>query len=362
MSVQTGLLILFIAAAVVAGVMAMALIRHDRELSRLAQELQHRDPSSNARLTLGMRSPGLLALARAANAELDRERDRRLADERAQAAFQEDLASLSHDIRTPLAGAQGYLQLAERASDPDDRQRYLRQATDRLQSMRTLVDGLFDYAKASDPTLELRREPVALAPVLSDALLGFYPDFTERGWEPAIRFADEGARVLGDEEALARVLTNLASNALRYGSGAPTVTQGFRTAASAVEAAGDKREAGKAIGTAGDKRGTGKAGVPNKMRHAGRTDSAEEPISRENTTGNVRTFVTLSFSNPVAEPEKIDAARLFDRFYKAETARSGQGNGLGLAIVARLAAAMGGTVGARVENGNLTIELALPAA
>lgn len=340
----------------------VVMIRRDRELVRIAEELDLRAPDSNARIALEVRSAGLEGLARALNRELDRERDRRIADRAAQASFQQDLASLSHDIRTPLAGAQGYLQLAERASDPDDRQRYLRQATDRLQSMRTLVDGLFDYAKASDPTLELRSEPVALAPVLSDALLGFYPDFTERGWEPAIRFADEGARVLGDEEALARVLTNLTSNALRYGSGAPTVTQGFRTAASAVEAAGDKREAGKAIGTAGDKRGTGKAGAPNKMRHAGRTDSAEEPINSENTMGNAHTFVTLSFSNPVAEPEKIDAARLFDRFYKAETARSGQGNGLGLAIVARLAAAMGGTVGARVENGNLTIELALPTA
>lgn len=312
MTVETCLLILFAAAAAVAGAATAALIRHDRELIRLARNLAQRDPEGNARLTLGMRSPGLTALARAVNGELDRERARRIADTRAQAAFQEDLASLSHDIRTPLAGAQGYLQLAERAADPSEQRRYLEQAVDRLQDMRALVDGLFDYAKASDPALELAHEPVALLPALSDALLGFYPAFTARGWEPAIRFADEDARVLADEEALSRVLTNLVSNALRYGTGAPTICQDHRA-----------------------------------------TDG------REDAGGGT---VVLTFSNPVAEPSKIDAARLFDRFYKAEAARTGQGNGLGLAIVAKLVGAMGGAAHARIEGGSLVIEIALPAA
>lgn len=309
MSASTGLLILLVAATTVAGISLAALIRHDRELARIAAELNGRDPASNARLTLQMRSPGLVALASSVNAELEGERERHTADARAQAAFQEDLASLSHDIRTPLAGAQGYLQLAERAADPAERGRYTAQAVERLDAMRSLVDGLFDYAKASDPSLKLEREPVALAPALADVLLSFYPAFAERGWEPRLSFADEDVRMLADPEALARVLTNLVSNALRYGAGAPRITQGLR-------AKGD----------------------------------------------GARPQVTLRFSNPVAEPNAIDAARLFDRFYKAEAARTGQGNGLGLAIVAKLVGAMDGTAEARVDGADLVIELALPVA
>ena len=282
MSVQTGLLIRFIAAAVVAGVMAMALIRHDRELSRLAQELQHRDPSSNARLTLGMRSPGLLALARAANAELDRERDRRLADERAQAAFQEDLASLSHDIRTPLAGAQGYLQLAQRAEDPERAARYLEGAEKRLAAMRVLVDDLFTYARAADPSWEPELAACDLAAAVTDALAVRYEAFSARDWEPDVRLG-ETVPVLAASDALSRVIANLLENALAHGCGAPRV---------------------RVEGTA------------------------------------------LTVENPVAPEDaaRLDPARLTERFYQGDPSRTGRGTGLGLAVARALTESMGGTL------------------
>ena len=241
-----------------------------------------------------------MALARAVNAELDRERDRRVRDLADRGAFQQDLASLSHDIRTPLAGAQGYLQLARRTGDEAARARYTEQAIRRLGSMRELVDGLFDYAKAADPGFAPELVPVALMPAVSDVLVSFYPQFTARGWEPRIDCADEDARVLADAPSLARALANLVNNALRYGSGAPGISV----------------------------RGRGSE-------------------------------IRVTMSNPVERPGDIDAARLFDRFYKSDAARTGEGSGLGLAIVARLVEAMGGTVSARVEGDELAIELAL---
>lgn len=276
------------------------LARRDRELARIAAELEAREPEGNARIALEVRSPGLVALARAVNAELDRERDRRVRDLADRGAFQQDLASLSHDIRTPLAGAQGYLQLARRTGDEAARARYTEQAIRRLGSMRELVDGLFDYAKAADPGFAPELVPVALMPAVSDVLVSFYPQFTARGWEPRIDCADEDARVLADAPSLARALANLVNNALRYGSGAPGISV----------------------------RGRGSE-------------------------------IRVTMSNPVERPGDIDAARLFDRFYKSDAARTGEGSGLGLAIVARLVEAMGGTVSARVEGDELAIELAL---
>lgn len=293
------------AAALLALVAALAaalirLARRDRELARIAAELEAREPEGNARIALEVRSPGLVALARAVNAELDRERDRRVRDLADRGAFQQDLASLSHDIRTPLAGAQGYLQLARRTGDEAARARYTEQAIRRLGSMRELVDGLFDYAKAADPGFAPELVPVALMPAVSDVLVSFYPQFTARGWEPRIDCADEDARVLADAPSLARALANLVNNALRYGSGAPGISV----------------------------RGRGSE-------------------------------IRVTMSNPVERPGDIDAARLFDRFYKSDAARTGEGSGLGLAIVARLVEAMGGTVSARVEGDELAIELAL---
>lgn len=300
MSVDIGSATVLLALVAALAAALIRLARRDRELARIAAELEAREPEGNARIALEVRSPGLVALARAVNAELDRERDRRVRDLADRGAFQQDLASLSHDIRTPLAGAQGYLQLARRTDDEAARARYAEQAIRRLGSMRELVDGLFDYAKAADPGFAPDLVPVALMPAVSDVLVSFYPQFTARGWEPRIDCADEDARVLADAPSLARALANLVNNALRYGSGAPGISV----------------------------RGRGSE-------------------------------IRVTMSNPVERPGDIDAARLFDRFYKSDAARTGEGSGLGLAIVARLVEAMGGTVSARVEGDELAIELAL---
>ena len=300
MSVDIGSAAVLLALAAALAAALIRLARRDRELARIAAELEVREPEGNARIALEVRSPGLVALARAVNAELDRERDRRVRDLADRGAFQQDLASLSHDIRTPLAGAQGYLQLARRTDDDAARARYTEQAIRRLGSMRELVDGLFDYAKAADPGFAPDLVPVALMPAVSDVLVSFYPQFTARGWEPRIDCADEDAHVLADAPSLARALANLVNNALRYGSGAPGISV----------------------------RGCGSE-------------------------------IRVTMSNPVECPGDIDAARLFDRFYKSDVARTGEGSGLGLAIVARLVEAMGGTVSARVEGDELAIELAL---
>lgn len=300
MSVDIGSAAVLLALVAALAAALIRLARRDRELARIAAELEAREPEGNARIALEVRSPGLVALARAVNAELDRERDRRVRDLADRGAFQQDLASLSHDIRTPLAGAQGYLQLARRTDDEAARARYAEQAIRRLGSMRELVDGLFDYAKAADPGFAPDLVPVALMPAVSDVLVSFYPQFTARGWEPRIDCADEDARVLADAPSLARALANLVNNALRYGSGAPGISV----------------------------RGCGSE-------------------------------IRVTMSNPVERPGDIDAARLFDRFYKSDAARTGEGSGLGLAIVARLVEAMGGTVSARVEGDELAIELAL---
>lgn len=336
MGVQTMLLILVAILGAAGALCGLLLLARDRELARIARLVETRADRglSNARISLHVRSAGLSQLARALNAEFDRTEGERVAAERARGAFQQDLASLSHDIRTPLAGAQGYLQLAERTEDEEEAARYRTQATERLGTMRELVDGLFEYARANDPDFSLTVEPVEVMPALSEALLSFYPDLTARGWEPNIRCGDtdESVRVLANREALGRVLMNLTTNALRHGTGTPT-----------VEVA---REAAAAAPT------DGSAPIGEGLTRTVGTTNAALSASR----------VTIRFENPVADASRIDAARLFDRFYRSDTARTGEGTGLGLAIVARLVDAMGGVVSAEVTGDTLAITVALPAA
>lgn len=65
----------------------------------------------------------------------------------------------------------------------------------------------------------------------------------------------------------------------------------------------------------------------------------------------------ITFTNPVKQPETLDADRLFDRFYRSDAARHTGGAGLGLASVKGLMEKMGGSAAAAVEAGQLTIIL-----
>lgn len=300
MSLETALLIVLCG---VGGVLAMVLVdvaRREREVSRIARELLNHDIASNARILLHVHTPALEALAQAINALLEAEQERAIAHRRSREAFQEDLAALSHDIRTPLAGAQGYLQLARMTDNAQEHSNDIVRAEERLSSMRTLVDGLFEYAQATDPSFSPECVPVALMPVLSEVLADMYPRFIAREWEPHISIDDETVSVLADERALTRVLENLMTNALRYGISAPRIV----------------------------------------------SQTKEDRVA-------------LCVSNDVPDASALDTNKLFDRFYRAETARSGEGSGLGLAIVAHLVDAMGGEVQAWLDQSTLTIEIIL---
>ena len=273
--------------------------RYLGELRRIARFLRERDPQSNMRVTAGG-APGVTDLADAVNAELDRGAQAHVEALRHQQEFQRDLSALSHDIRTPLMGAKGYLQLARDEADPDQRERHLDAAAARIDATTELLDQLFAYTKSTDPDLALTVEPVALKPFVEEILLGQYPAFEGLGWEPQVVFEDDALTVDADRDALARVLTNLVVNALRHGSAAPRIS---------AEREGD--------------------------------------------------CVLLIVSNAVANPGSIDAARLFDRFYQADATRAAAGSGLGLAICANLARAMGMDIAAEVKGGVLAIALTM---
>ena len=290
----------------VIGALAGALITtaaYAPELRRISRLLAARrdggaSANANARVTIGSRAPGIAELAEAINGELDRTMQAHVAGMRAQQDFQRDLSALSHDIRTPLTGAKGYLQLAADEADPELERRRTDAAVERIDRPSELLDALFSYTKASDPDLALDIEPVDLREVVEQCLLGHYPDFERLGWEPVVSGADAPRVVEANRQALERIVENLVSNALRHGSSAPRIVL---------------------------------------------SDEPGRPV--------------LRIENHIEHAEAIDVEHLFDRFYRADAARQAGGSGLGLATAAKLAAAMGMSLDARLDMARLTIEL-----
>lgn len=282
-------------ACLVAGI-GLAAFVHEKELRRMARFLRQRPVRSNERLTVERPGRGFADMASAVNEQLDAMRDERVEGWRRQQEFQRDLASLSHDVRTPLMGAKGYLRLAQDDGDEAARMRRLDAAVERLDDMEGLVDQLFAYARANDPDLELHLRSVAVLPVLAGVLTGHFPAFDQRGWEPEVRFEDEALKADADEAALNRIFENLVGNMLRHGSAAPRIEQRGRV---------------------------------------------------------------VTFSNEVDDPAGIEVDRLFDRFYRADASRSASGSGLGLAVAAGLAQAMSMRMDAQLDGRTLRVNLHL---
>ena len=149
-----------------------------RRISRLLDARRDGSASANARVTIGSRAPGVAELAEAINRELDCAMRSHIDGMRAQRDFQRDLSALSHDIRTPLTGAKGYLQLAANEADPALKRQRIDAAVERIDRTSELLDALFSYTKASDP-IDVRE-------IVEQCLLGHYPDFERLGWEPVV--------------------------------------------------------------------------------------------------------------------------------------------------------------------------------
>jgi signal transduction histidine kinase len=209
------------------------------------------------------------------------------------------VADASHELRTPLTTIRGFAELYRQGAsrDPAELDRLMRRIEDQAARMGLLVEDLLLLARL-DQQRPLERLPVDLLALAADAVSDARAVAPDRRIELVLGDDDgdhTGALVvLGDAERLRQVLANLVDNALTH-----------TPAGSPVEV--------RVGGTALD----------------GRPGAAVEVVDH----GHGLT------------PEQSE--RVFERFYRADPARSraAGGTGLGLSIVAALAAAHGGTVG-----------------
>ena len=221
------------------------------------------------------------------------------------AAQQRFVADASHELRTPLStirtNAEFLRERPEAASD--DRNAAIADVVSEAERMSRLVDGLLVLARA-DAGVAVERRPVDLRAVASEEARRSRPPGRARDEALDVRLSAEGsALVSGDAEALGRAVRILLDNAFRHGRPPVGITVANRSGRVHLEV----RDAGP--------------GLP-----------------------------------------KGSEERVFERFYRADPARSGEGTGLGLSIARAIAQAHGGTIRASsAEGGGLAVTIDLPA-
>ena len=204
------------------GIALLRLWAYRAQLLEMARMLEETPTESNLRLTVSMSGAAARQLCQAMNKRLEEGRQLRLETSKREQELKYTMACISHDIRTPLAGAMGYLQLLE--GEPERQAEYLGIVQKRLEELDGLLDELFLYTRLQSNSLPLECKTMEALPPLWDALAEFYPQLEAAGIEPELRFDREDMTVWASPEALGRVYQNLIANALRHGNGGLVVS------------------------------------------------------------------------------------------------------------------------------------------
>lgn len=128
------------------------------------------------------------------------------------------LSDIAHDIKTPITTICGYSKaLSEGVVDEKDRQSYLDVIYAKAMRMDELVTLLFEYVKLESEGFTLHRELGDLAELTREMAALLYADFEGREMELVLEIPEERVPFEMDRLQLGRAVTNLLTNAVRYG-------------------------------------------------------------------------------------------------------------------------------------------------
>lgn len=162
-------------------------------------------------------APAALVLNQMARFEEARTTSERMAE---LARLKTDFVSVvSHELRTPLTsiiGAIGTLQRPELLPEDPRAQQLIEMAAKQANRLRTLIEDLLVMSRIEAESLPVRPEQIEIGPFLTD-LIASLPDGELVTFVPA----PDVRLVMADPDHLARVVTNLVENAIKYGGDGP---------------------------------------------------------------------------------------------------------------------------------------------
>lgn len=198
--------------------------------------------------------------------------------------------NISHDIRTPLTSIDGYVKLLAESDSASERERYIAVIEERVDCLNDMLEELFTFTKLKNEAWQLNLVKCSFSRALKETLVSYYNEWKCTGIIPSINVSDSEVYCMGNEVALKRVFQNILKNALEHG--------------------------GKELNVILE------------------TDDC----------------IKLEIGNTLSDGSFIDTDKIFEKFYKADEARSRTSTGLGLSIAKEFVERMDGSIYAR-QNG-----------
>lgn len=235
----------------------------------------------------------------AVNAQLEQRRKEQVLYHSRERAVKEEIANLSHDLRTPLTSMQGYAHLLkDPAVQAAEREEYLEIILHKLAVMNNIVESFYELSSMDSGDYPMDRQPLYLYSLLTEVILAFHTDLVQKNIEVELNLEESVRMIPLDEKAMIRIFSNVLQNVLRYGRSRLAIS----------------------LFTEADK-------------------------------------VKMVFANDTDHIRRQDLPRLFERTYTSDPSRPSGQLGLGLAIVKQLVEKQGGSIGTALDGGEFQLVL-----
>ena len=278
------------------------LISYKRQVKYICRQLRFlQECDSNMLITTEMKKGHIGELAELLNTLLKERKKGRADYQKKEQMIADIYTNLSHDIRTPLTSLDGYFQLLEETQEENDRKRYIQIIQERIESLKEMLEELFTYTKLQNGTYELKLEPQNVGQILKETVFSYYDDWAEQEISPQFEITEEPVWIRGNKQALRRTIQNIIKNGLDHGN-----------------------------------------------------KEIRIQLSRNEKQ------MELVFQNKIEPGEQIDISRVFERFYKADKARSKSSTGLGLSIAKGFVEKMHGEIAAEIKEDWFCIKISFP--
>lgn len=205
--------------------------------------------------------------------------------------------NISHDLRTPLTSAMGYLGLLKSCPvSEEEKSKELEIIEKRLIRLEELLNSFFEFSKVISEGKAPELDRINLVAVLEEAIVHYYDDYCGQSRTIGLECEENRICLNSNHNMLVRIFDNLINNAFKHGCG-DLIIRIFKSGESGAE---------------------------------------------------------IHFENGTKDHD-LDASRVFNEFYTTDISRTKGNTGLGLAIAKQFTNLLGGKIHAECENEKFTI-------
>lgn len=205
------------------------------------------------------------------------------------------ITNISHDLRTPLTSALGYIDIMLTSSEMNDEQRKdLEIVKERLERLEELINSFFEFSKVESSNAAVEMDKLNLIGVLEESIAHYFDDFSRDNREIIFDAPAQRQMIMSNREMLLRIFDNIIGNAYKHSTGSLEIT-----------------------------------------------------VKKEEN-------LKIVFTNNLI-CSNLDMDHIFDEFYTYDISRQKGNTGLGLAIVKQFVMRLSGNVYAKREKDDLSI-------